>query len=198
VPKLSAAVRTSRRQHLINAGWRCLARTGYADLTVDDICREAKTSKGAFYVYFPHKEALLLALLEDDADRLSRRMKELSEVESSAARRLRAFAGQMVESAKLPGRVQIAADVWAAVRSDPRLRRSLGQATAERRRMLRSWVEEGIAARELRPVPANALAALMLALGDGLILHSGLDPEGFKWENIRLTLDALVEALAPK
>lgn len=198
MPKLSDAVRASRRQRLIDAGWRCLARTPYADLTVDDICRDAGASKGAFYIYFPRKEAMLLALLEDDAARLTRRMEELTGAEPSPSRRLRAFAAHMVESARLPGRVQIAADLWAAVRSDARVRRSLGQATAARRRVLRSWVEDGIAAGELTPAPANALASLMLALSDGLILHSGLDPEGFKWDNIRLTLDLLLEALAPR
>jgi hypothetical protein len=46
--------------------------------------------------------------------------------------------------------------------------------------------------------PANALASLMLALGDGLTIHARLDPEAFKWENIRVTVDLLLRALEPR
>ena len=47
-------------------------------------------------------------------------------------------------------------------------------------------------------MPANALAAVFLALGDGLMLHRVLDPSGFRWANVRRALDALLEGLRPE
>jgi hypothetical protein len=44
-------------------------------------------------------------------------------------------------------------------------------------------------------VPANALAALFLALGDGLMLHRVLDPSAFRWPNIRRAVDVLLDGL---
>ncbi|MGH7876565.1 MAG: TetR/AcrR family transcriptional regulator, partial [Candidatus Dormibacteraceae bacterium] len=68
MPKLAAATRAERRTQLIQAAWRCAARKGYRDMTVDDVCTEAGVSKGAFYGYFHQKQDLLVALLDDDAD----------------------------------------------------------------------------------------------------------------------------------
>ncbi len=42
-----------------------------------------------------------------------------------------------------------------------------------------------------------SLAAVFLALGDGLMLHRVLDPSGFQWDNVRRALDALLAGLQP-
>ena len=197
MPKLAARTRARRRQALIAAGWHCLDRTGYRDMTVDDICREAKVSKGAFYGYFPHKQTLLLALLHDESERIEQVMLELQTASMSAGARLQAFAVAMLERAQQPGRIQISTDIWSGMLTDPAMRETLVTATAQRRRRLRAWVEAGVTRGELVAAPANALASLLLALGDGLTLHAGLDPEAFRWDNIRLTLDLLLAALQP-
>lgn len=52
------------RESLLNAGTLCFRREGYVATTVDDICREAGVSKGAFFHHFASKEALAAACLE--------------------------------------------------------------------------------------------------------------------------------------
>ena len=42
---------------------------------------------------------------------------------------------------------------------------------------------------------ANALASILLALTDGLMLHRALDPTGFRWQNIRAVMDALIAGI---
>ena len=54
----------SSRETLLNAGSLCFRREGYVATTVDDICREAGVSKGAFFHHFASKEALAEACLE--------------------------------------------------------------------------------------------------------------------------------------
>ncbi len=61
--------------------------------------------------------------------------------------------------------------------------------------MLRGWIAAAIAAGELVAIPSNAFAAILLALGDGLTLHAGLDLTGFRWPNIRKALDDLLEGI---
>jgi len=41
-------------------------------------------------------------------------------------------------------------------------------------------------------LPANALASILLALNDGLMLHRTLGESGFRWANISRALDALL------
>jgi NhaP-type Na+/H+ or K+/H+ antiporter len=65
-----------------------------------------------------------------------------------------------------------------------------------RRARLRRWIDQGVRAGELQPVPANALAAMLLALGDGLLLHAGLDPAAFTWPNIHRAVEVLMEGMS--
>jgi hypothetical protein len=70
-------------------------------------------------------------------------------------------------------------------------------ATTDRRRALvRGWIEDGVASGELIQIPANALASILLALADGLVLHRVLDPGGFRWVNISRALEVLLAGLA--
>jgi hypothetical protein len=60
---------------------------------------------------------------------------------------------------------------------------------------LARWIEDAVDAGELTDVPANALAATLLALADGLMLHHAVDASGFRWANIRTALDALLDGI---
>ena len=56
------------KKKIVTAAWKLFYKKGYDDTTVDEIIREAGTSKGTFYHYFDGKDALLssLSYLFDD------------------------------------------------------------------------------------------------------------------------------------
>lgn len=49
----------------MDAGLTVFARFGYAGATTAAICREAGTSSGTFFHYFPTKDSLILAILHE-------------------------------------------------------------------------------------------------------------------------------------
>ncbi len=195
VPKISAEARSERRQLLIDAGWRCAGRMGYRDMTVDDVCAEATVSKGSFYLYFTSKQDLLVALLEEDEASLDAVLDDLNRRELSNVVRLRSFAREMCERGADHAGVQVRSDLWAAILTEPAVRERVVAAVQRRRAVLRGWIEKAIETAELAPVPANAFASVLLALGDGLTLHSSLDPTGFRWNNIARVLAAIFSGL---
>jgi AcrR family transcriptional regulator len=197
VPKLEAAVKEQRRQHLIDAAWRCVSRGGYRSLSVDDVCTEAGLSKGAFYTYFDQKQDLLLALLDDDAAGLSDVVANAAE-QSNGVEQIRRFVAAVVDRGSDSAAVQLRADLWAEIAADDALRDRFMEAMQQRRARLAGLITEATTAGELVEVPANALAAVFLALGDGLMLHRALDPSGFRWSNVRRAIDALLEGLRPE
>ena len=96
-----------------------------------------------------------------------------------------------------PARVQLRADVWGAVQTYPAVRGAVTKVVAERQRVLREWVEEAVAAGEMSiDFPPNALAALLLAISDGLVLHYALDPHAFRWGKISKAVDGMLEGFA--
>jgi TetR/AcrR family transcriptional regulator, transcriptional repressor of aconitase len=196
VPKLGVALRNERRERLLEAAWRCAARRGFRELTIDEICSEAGASKGAFYGYFASKQELQLALLEEDAGSLDRIMAELDVADDrSSLERVRRFARAVLRRSADPARVQVRADLWADMLHRPEVRERFGDTMAVRRSVLRGWIEEGVSSGALGAVPANALAAILLSMTDGLMLHAALDPAAFRWNNVGKALDALLSGL---
>ena len=62
--KVSAAHRTHRRRQILQAAFHCFARSGFHGTSMQDVCREAKLSPGAVYLYFASKESILEALAQ--------------------------------------------------------------------------------------------------------------------------------------
>ncbi len=196
MPKLAGEVREERRRRLLDSAWRCATRTRFREVTVDDVCEEAGVSKGAFYGYFSSKQELLLALLEDDARQLDQLLDELAESKLDSGERLRLFTKAILEQARDAGSVQVRADLWTAMLTEPEVRSRFVAAVDRRRQRLRRWIEEGIASQELAAIPGNAFASILLALADGLMLHASAAPSAFKWRNIESALDVLLGGIS--
>lgn len=64
----------STRNRIMDAALDVFARKGYHDTRLDEIVTESTTSKGAIYFHFPNKEQLFLALVDQFADLLERRV----------------------------------------------------------------------------------------------------------------------------
>ena len=156
---------------------------------------QAGVSKGAFYGYFEQKQDLLLALLDDDEAELDRELSQITNGSSCGVDRVRHFARVMLARGEDPARVQVRADLWAELLTDDTVRVRLAEATQSRREQVRSWIEEAVASGELVAIPANALASILLALTDGLMLHGALDPGAFRWRNIRRAIDVMLAGL---
>jgi AcrR family transcriptional regulator len=195
MPRIRPETRVERRQLLIEAAWRCAAVRGFRDLTVDDVCAEAGVSKGAFYGYFTQKRDVLLALLEDDAAALDGELERITRSNASSVERVRRFARVMLARGEDPARVQVRADLWAELLTDAGVRGQLAEATQRRRELVRSWIEDGVSSGELVAIPANALASILLALTDGLMLHGALDPGAFRWRNIGRAIDVMLAGI---
>ena len=197
MPKISAQARQARRQDLIEATRRLLARNGWRDVTVDDICGEAGASKGAFYGYFQRKQDVLIALLEDEAAAVETLLADLRSEETGAVEQLNRFAHAMLERAADPARVQLRADLWAALVSEAATRDRFADTVTRQRSALRALIEQGIEAGELRAVPANATASILLALTEGLVLHGSLDRRAFRWTNVYRAIDFILDGIKP-
>jgi AcrR family transcriptional regulator len=196
MPRIGLGRKSQRRQQIIEAAWRCAARMGFRDMTVDDVCAEAGLSKGAFYGYFEQKSDLLLALFEDDARRIDELMDDLERRIPGNRDRLRVYTQSLLARSSDPALVQVRSDIWSAMLTEKQVRDRFAASMQARRTRLRSWIEAAVASGELAEIPANAFASILLALSDGLMLHGSLDPQAFRWVNISKALDVLLEGIS--
>lgn len=68
--------RTTIRERLLAAGQDLFARRGIRATTVDQLARAAGISKGAYYLFYPSKEALFFAIVEDVETEMQARLGE--------------------------------------------------------------------------------------------------------------------------
>lgn len=66
----------STRSRILDAALDVFSRKGYHDTRMDEIVSESHTSKGSIYFYFPNKERLFLALVDQFANLLERRIRD--------------------------------------------------------------------------------------------------------------------------
>ncbi|MFM8594052.1 MAG: TetR/AcrR family transcriptional regulator [Chloroflexota bacterium] len=73
---------STKREKVLRAALDVFSREGYGNTAVDDIAKEAATSKGGIYFHFPSKQALFLALIDEAGGLLLRHVEEAIERES--------------------------------------------------------------------------------------------------------------------
>jgi AcrR family transcriptional regulator len=66
--------RSAIRERLIATGQSLFARRGIRATTVEQLAREAGISKGAFYFFYPSKEALFFAIVEQVEEEIQSRL----------------------------------------------------------------------------------------------------------------------------
>jgi AcrR family transcriptional regulator len=196
MPRLNADTAQARRDQFLEAARRVAATRGYRTLTIDDVCSEAGMSKGAFYSHFDSKQDLLIALLDAQSSDTTTLIGDLEEQGGSSLERARSFVRAALERGADPAEVQLRADLWSEMASDDRIKEHLAQAVRARRKLLAGWIRDASEAGELVDIPDNALAAILVALSDGLLLHHALDPAGFRWRNVGKALDALFDGIS--
>lgn len=196
MPKIAEERKVARRREFVDAAWRCAATKGFRDMTVDDVCAEADLSKGAFYGYFDQKRDLLVALLEDDDADLEAALEEQDASSSTMLAKLRSYTRAVLKRSEEPGRTQLRADLWTAMLTEKDVKAAFADSVQRRRIRLRSWIEQAIASGEIAEIPANALASILLALSDGLLLHASISPTAFRWVNISAALDVLLGGIS--
>jgi TetR/AcrR family transcriptional regulator, fatty acid metabolism regulator protein len=69
----------STKARILDAALNIFSHKGYHDTRLDEIVDESQTSKGSIYFHFPNKERLFLALVDQFADLLERRVTEAIE-----------------------------------------------------------------------------------------------------------------------
>ena len=88
----------STRARILDAALNIFSHKGYHDTRLDEIVEESHTSKGAIYFHFPNKERLFLALVDQFADLLERRVVEAIQQEEKGIARVRVALATSLET----------------------------------------------------------------------------------------------------
>jgi len=169
VPRVSTDQLAARRQHILDGARRCFAAYGYEGATVRRLEQSTGLSRGAIFHYFRDKDALFLALAEQDARRMADVVAEQGLVQVmrdllDTARK----EGAPDESSWLGTRLEVSR----RLRTDPDFRERWQAHSAELTAATRERLDRQAANGTLRDdVPVAVLAQYLELVLEGLVSH---------------------------
>jgi len=174
-PRKKPAQKRSRAtvDAIVEATARVLVRDGYDSLSTNRVAKEARVSVGSLYQYFPGKEALVAAVMEQYASRMQ---------ENIAARLQNAGSAATAEEVA----TEMIRAMLAAQQAEPRLHRALVEQVprigALRRlhefstnyeRLVAAWLTENLERIEVKDV--DTAAFVLVSAVEGLVNRAILD-----------------------
>ena len=188
----------ARRDEILSATWRVIARDGIARATIRAIAREANCSAGILAHYFDDKADILGSALVLSHRRVGARM----DAAAAGLAGLKALRVVMLEALPLDEQrdleAQIEISFWGRALGNPALRR-LQHAEFDRfTERLRGHLVEAEKDGELRDgVDVDLAAHQLLVLIDGLSAERVLYPDRVGPDRQRQMLDELLRGLRP-
>src|SRR5690348_14029875 len=153
------SVSTRKKDVILDAARTVFSRKGYAETAVDDVAEEAGIAKGTLYLYFKSKEQLYLAALASDIRQMAAEARKEMEQAAGFRDKLRAFLRVRLQFSATHEdflRIYLAEYGSMFVKAPPS--REMCQILRENMRDMTRVVEAAIANREIRPLPAGAVA----------------------------------------
>ncbi|MFO1034744.1 MAG: TetR family transcriptional regulator C-terminal domain-containing protein [Hyphomicrobiales bacterium] len=160
-----------RRARLIDASIECLAKSGIQGFTVDNICREAGTSRGLISHHFGSKDALLAATYSAIYDRVLRNLGSLDSDTVSLTDLIETVLSDTFLNSKY---LNVWLALWAEIAVNPALK-------AEHRKhyaLYRESIARAVSnIAKVRGIKADSyeIATAFISLVDGLWLEQCLD-----------------------
>ena len=186
----------ARRDEILSATWRVIARDGIAGATIRAIAREANCSRGILAHYFDDKADILGSALVMSHRRVAARM----DAGAAGLTGLSALRVVMLEALPLDGQrdleAQIEISFWGRALGNPALRK-LQHAEFDRfANRLGGYLSEAAARGELRDgVDIELAAHQLLVLIDGLSAERVLYPDRVSPARQQQMLDELLDRL---
>ncbi|MAS34118.1 MAG: TetR family transcriptional regulator [Anaerolineaceae bacterium] len=158
------------RERILDAALDKFAGKGYHDTRLDEIAVESGTSKGAIYFHFPNKERLFLALVDQFADLLERRVTESIVQEDEGINRVRAALVACLDTFgkyRRPAKLLLVQAV------------GLGSAFEKKRMevndrfagLIRTYLDEAVAVGDIAPVDTEVVSHAWMGAIYGVVIR---------------------------
>lgn len=197
VPVPSEDLSEERQKQILEAAIKEFAQHGFHATRMEDIARQSGLSKGAIYLYYKSKDAIIAALLRTLFAWELRGTRAIVDAEGTATDRLLAITRMFAEELdRMAVAMPILLEFYAVAFRQASVREHLSQMYEEFRVPLAKLIQEGVEHGEFRPVDPNEVALTWIALIEGLTLLWALATRGMQWREhaeaaVHLLLDGL-------
>ncbi len=193
-------VSEERREQILDAAVRVFAERGLHETRMDDIAEQSGLSKGALYLYYKSKDAIIAALMHQFFKCGMRDLQRLREGAGPVSERLLVYTRHVAtEMERMMAVASLAWEFYAIAARQKVVREYFKEYFAEYRSVLAALIQIGIDRCEFRPVDAEQVAITITGLYEGLALLAVVDAKVAQWSHQdEASLELLLEGLRPR
>lgn len=175
---------------ILNAAIKVFSQKGFEATHMEDIARTCSLSVGGVYWYYKSKEEIIIAIMERLIDRDMKELRALLNAEGTVRERLETYVGLSIEGAQAYN--SITYELYSLTLRNAKVRDHIRTFLKTYQEILDLFIQQGIERKEFKPVNASEAARALLALYEGALELSLLDP---RQENARTALLASINLL---
>lgn len=169
----------TRRGEIVDAALRLILKNGFHNTTLDQVAVQAKVSKGLVSYYFPKKDELFLAVLQLMIERLRSDLESAYRADLPARERLRLNFRNLFDNGKRTRQYYTVVIDFLSQALRERAVQGYTEVIYDTTLTYVEWtITDGIRSGEFRQVDAASMAAVLVAMMEGLVLQwlFGRDP----------------------
>jgi AcrR family transcriptional regulator len=170
-------LRDVQRTNILDAARLIFSRKG-PTATMDDIAEAANVSHGLTYRYFPNKDALFQALVDEALQAGSVGLRHFEQMSGKLEDRLTLLVSRLIQSRRERPEFYLLLDhVWSSPATPPKLRNKMSRQKEAFLRLLRRLILEGQTAGKVLSGDPDQLVMAVAAFFEGLTRIALHEPE---------------------
>lgn len=186
------------KSKITEAAIKLFSTRGFNAASVDDICKDAGISKGAFYHHFESKQALFLALLDGWLQTIDHA------IEASKDKTVPETFMQITEAfpyifATANENLPMFLEFWLQASRDEKIWQASVKPYRRYHKYFTDLIKKGVDEGSFVEVDPELTSRMIMSTAMGMLLQSLLDPKGAKWEKVaRDSTNMLVNSMLKK
>lgn len=166
----------AQRRRIVEAAAACFARKGFHQTRTAEICAEAGMSAGNLFHYFPNKQAIVSAIVDEEARTTAEYLQAAGKAEDVVGEVL-AFMDLVLDLAADPNFASLALEISAEAMRDDQIAEQVVRNGAAMQAAMRNLLVEAAARGQIDPTLDPSDAALWIfVLVDGVFARVSVDP----------------------
>ena len=172
------------RNNILNAAEKYFTEKGIGETDIDEICRIASLTRGAFYHHFPTKQQFLLELLDRWVNKMAIQLSSIQFESKNSVEILTEIAEKMQPVFEQAGRqLPIFLELYIKAINDPKLKKYVLKSNTSFLTFFTNAVK----------TDTEDISKILFAITIGLLIQGLINPQGTNWgklakKSIRLLL----------
>lgn len=170
------------RNNILNAAEKYFTEKGIGETDIDEICRIASLTRGAFYHHFPTKQQFLLELLDRWVNKMAIQLSSIQFESKNSVKILTEIAEKMQPVFEhAGGQLPIFLELYIKAINDPKLKKYVLKFNTSFLTFFANAINGGVKKGSIKKTDTEDISKILFAITIGLLLQGLINPQGTNW-----------------